>query len=72
MYKWLSSYLSLLLPTLDVCSFYVLRLKNIRQPAILTQGPAKLMLETMAVSLDFVKRVMLTNIWLFAPLIERY
>ena len=35
-------------------------------------GPEKDLMEKLAVNFDFVKRIALTNIWLFSPLIEMY
>jgi len=53
-----------------ILSEAVARLKRYRQQAVLRSGPAKVMLESLAVNLGFVQRVLLTNLWLFAPLIE--
>lgn len=46
------------------------RLKNKRKPTFLRYGPTKIILESLAVTQGFFQRVLLTNIWLFAPIIE--
>lgn len=33
-------------------------------------GPEKILLEKLGVNLDFAKRLVLTNIWLFEPILE--
>ena len=53
-----------------ILSEAISRLKKYRPAAILRYGPAKIMLESLAVNLGFVQRVLLTNLWFFAPLIE--
>lgn len=63
------------MPNNEANAIYILaeavaRLKAYRPRAILRQGPARIMLESLAVNLGFVQRILLTNIWLFAPLIE--
>ncbi len=53
-----------------ILSEAVTKLKYSRPKATLRRGPAKIMLESLAVNLGFVQRVLLTNLWLFAPFIE--
>lgn len=63
------------MPNNDQSAIYILseavaRLKNHRPQAILRNGPGRILLENLAVNLGFMQRVLLTNIWLFAPIIE--
>jgi hypothetical protein len=37
---------------------------------MLGTGPEKQMLEKLAVNFGFLKRILLTNIWLFSPIID--
>ena len=58
----------------DSIIFYLIkkRLKKFKTPSFLRSGPEKDLMEKLAVRFDFVKRLALTNIWLFSPLIEMY
>ncbi len=53
-------------------NYKLIRLKNKKTPSLIRYGPEKNLLEKLAVNLDFMKRLALTNIWLFAPLLQLY
>ncbi len=63
------------MPNTDNSALFILseaitKLKYNKLPSLMRYGPEKDLLEKLGVNLDFFRRILLTNIWLFYPLLE--
>jgi hypothetical protein len=63
------------MPNADESAIFILssgitKLKEKKLPSLLGYGPEVRILEELALNFDFVKRVVMSNVWFFKPILK--